>query len=87
MYQTNLFWYTILVLDTLEPESIFLHFITITQESPILFFYKTEESPNLYTDIPENATKNGNMKSETRKAIHPTPYQHKHLIYNHLQAQ
>ena len=76
MYQTILFWYTLLVLDTLEPESKFSHFITITQESP-----------NVYTDIAEIATKNGNLKSEMRKAIHPSSYQHKHLIYKHLQVQ
>lgn len=33
MYQTILFWYTLLVLVTLEPESIFSHFIAITPES------------------------------------------------------
>ena len=87
MYQTNLFWYTLLVLDTLEPESIFSHFITITQESPNLFDQIPEESPNVYTDIAEIATKNGNLKSEMRKAIHPSSYQHKHLIYKHLQVQ
>ena len=87
MYQTILFWYTLLVLDTLEPESIFSHFITITQESPNLFNQIPEESPNVYTDIAEIATKNGNLKSEMRKAIRPSSYQHKHLINKYLQAQ
>ena len=87
MYQTILFWYTLLVLDTLEPESIFSHFITITQESPNLFDQIPEESPNLYTEIAGIATDTGNLKSETRKALHPSPYQHKHLINKYLQAQ
>ena len=98
MYQTILFWYTLLVLDTLEPESIFSHFITITQESPNLFNQIPEESPNLFDQIPEEspnlyteiagiATDTGNLKSETRKALHPSPYQHKHLINKYLQAQ
>ena len=87
MYQTILFWYTLLVLDTLEPESIFSHFITITQESSNLFDQIPEESPNLYTEIAGIATDTGNLKSETRKALHPSPYQHKHLINKYLQAQ
>ena len=76
----------------------FSHFMTITPESPNLFDQLPEESPNLFGQIPEKspnvytdiagiATDTGNLKSETRKVLHPSPYHHKHLIYKHLQAQ
>ena len=72
--------------------------MTITPESPNDFGFKKEESPNLFGQIPEKspnlyteiagiATDTGNLKSETRKALHPSPYQHKHLINKYLQAQ
>ena len=62
-------------------------FDQIPEESPNLFGQIPEKSPNVYTDIAGIATDTGNLKSETRKVLHPSPYHHKHLIYKHLQAQ
>uniref|UniRef100_UPI004028E6EF hypothetical protein n=1 Tax=Segatella hominis TaxID=2518605 RepID=UPI004028E6EF len=65
----------------------FSTFLCLLFEGQHLFDQIPEESPNVYIDIAGIATDTGNLKSETRKALHPSPYQHKHLIYKHLQAQ
>ena len=58
-----------------------------TRRIPKSFWLNTRRIPKSLYRSSGKCYKNGNLKSETRKALHPSPYQHKYLINKYLQAQ